>query len=99
MAKRKIIWTEKANIERKEILEYWISRNQSKVYSIKLNRLFVETARRVATHPTIGRPTSIASVRVTIVRSYLMFYEYHSTHIKILTVWDGRRHQSQLSLK
>ncbi len=42
MAKRTIKWTEKANFERKEILKYWINRNESKTYSIKLNKLFVE---------------------------------------------------------
>ncbi len=30
MAARKIIWTQKANIERRDILEYSIDRNKSK---------------------------------------------------------------------
>ena len=47
MAKRKINWTEKANFERKEILDYWIRRNKSKNYSIKLNKLFIETLKQV----------------------------------------------------
>lgn len=57
MAKRKINWTEKANFERKEILEYWINRNKSKNYSIKLNKLFIDAMRKVSENPTIGRKT------------------------------------------
>jgi hypothetical protein len=33
---REIIWTATAKIQRKELLTYWIDRNQSKAYSIKL---------------------------------------------------------------
>jgi len=43
MAQRKIVWTKKANIERKEILEYWIYKNKSARFSKKLNLLFVES--------------------------------------------------------
>ncbi|MGC3977456.1 MAG: hypothetical protein QM751_04030 [Paludibacteraceae bacterium] len=43
MAGRTIIWTQKANEEWKEILAYWIWRNKSKAYSLKLNRLLRET--------------------------------------------------------
>ena len=48
MAKRKINWTEKANLERKEILAYWIARNKYKSYSIKLNKLIIDTLNQVA---------------------------------------------------
>ncbi|WP_447951045.1 hypothetical protein [Chryseobacterium koreense] len=54
MAQRKINWTEKANFERKEILEYWISRNKSKSYSLKLNKLFIEAMKQVAEFPRTG---------------------------------------------
>ncbi len=58
MAKRKIKWTAKANAERKQILEYWINRNKSKTYSVKLNKLFKEAMKNVAETPTIGRTTN-----------------------------------------
>lgn len=91
MAKRKIIWTLKANTERKEILEYWILRNQSKKFSIKLNRLFLDTLFLLSEHPTIGRKTDFENVRVKIVRDYLIFYEYTLSELIILSIWDGRR--------
>lgn len=36
MAKRKIVWTETAAKQRREILRYWTERNQSTAYAEKL---------------------------------------------------------------
>lgn len=41
MATRKIVWTDKANRERKKILNYWNNRNKSKIFILKLNNLFI----------------------------------------------------------
>lgn len=99
MAKRKIKWTEKANFERKEILKYWIIRNKSKSYSIKLNKLFIKTLKLVSESPTIGRLTDFENVRVKIVRNYLIFYEYDDKMIKVLSIWDGNRSEETLNIK
>lgn len=71
MAARKIIWTQKANIERRDILEYSIDRNKSKKFSIKLNKLIVGTIKQIAENPGIGRKTNLENVRVKIIRDYL----------------------------
>lgn len=100
MAKRKINWTEKANFERKEILEYWINRNKSKTYSIKLNKLFIDAIKMVSEHPTIGRKTDFdKNVRLKIVRDYLLFYEYDDKQVKVLSVWDGNRDEQKIRLR
>lgn len=91
MARRKIIWTFKANQERKDILEYWILRNKSKTFSLKLNKLILYNIGLLAEHPTIGRKTDVQNVRVKIVRDYLIFYEFSDAELIILSVWDGRR--------
>ena len=98
MAKRKINWTAKANFERKEILDYWIQHNKSKVYSIKLNKLFMETMKQVAESPTIGRKTEFENIRVRIIRDYLLFYKYDQKQVKVLTVWDGNREEKTLEI-
>lgn len=36
MAKRKIVWTETAAKQRREILKYWTERNKSTTYAEKL---------------------------------------------------------------
>ena len=75
MAKRKIVWTQKANEERKDILAYWIERNQSKTYSIKLNNLIKDTVQIAALYPDTGRKTTFENIRVKIIHDYLLFYE------------------------
>ena len=99
MAARKINWTKEANFERKEILDYWIIRNKSKTYSIKLNKLFINTLKQISDNPKIGRKTNFENVRVKIVRDYLLFYEFDPKQIKVLSLWDGRRDDSTIPVK
>jgi len=99
MAERKIIWTQKANEERKEILSYWIERNRSSAYSVKLNALIKETLRLTAFYPESGRKTTINNVRVKIVRDYLLFYEITPTELIVLVIWDKRRDEKSLRIK
>ena len=99
MAKRKINWTEKANLERKEILQYWINRNKSKRYSIKLNKLFVEAVKKTAENPMIGRKTDFdEKIRVKIIRDYLLFYKFDDKQLKVLSIWDGNRDDNKLEV-
>jgi len=53
MAKR-LIWTQFAQAQKKEIFEYWNERNGSKNYSRKLNGLFDEAAELLTTQPYMG---------------------------------------------
>jgi len=91
-----IIWTLRAQRERKEILEFWINHNKNKNYSIKLDNLFREATQLIKRHPQIGRPTDIEGVRLKIVRDYLIFYEVAEPKIYILTIWDNRQDPNDL---
>jgi plasmid stabilization system protein ParE len=100
MVKRKINWTEKANFERQEILEYWINRNKSKTYSIKFNKLFIDIMKSVSEFPLIGRKTDFdENVRLKIVRNYFLFYEFDDKQVKVLSVWDSNRDNFKFSIK
>jgi plasmid stabilization system protein ParE len=94
-----IVWTEKANIERQHILEFWADHNKSKVFSLKLNKLFISTIRELAKKPNIGRKTEFENIRVKIVREYLIFYETIKKDLVILSVWDGRRDKRSLKIR
>jgi toxin YoeB len=37
---KKVVWSQKAQKDRRRILKYWKGRNKSNVYSIKLAQLF-----------------------------------------------------------
>ena len=91
MAKRKIIWTKTANLERKEILEYWILRNKSKRFSVRLNYLILQTLEVLRENPTIGLLTNVNNVRVKLIREYLLMYEFTDSELIVLSIWDTRR--------
>jgi plasmid stabilization system protein ParE len=96
---RQIIWTFTAQQERREILEYWVKRNKSKIYSRKLNKLIISALQDVSKNPYIGRKTDILNIRVKIVKEYLLFYEITPKMINVLSVWDGRRDNSNRLLR
>jgi plasmid stabilization system protein ParE len=97
MAKRKINWSTKANLGRKEILEYWVNRNKSKDYSIKLNNLFLESLKKIASNPFIGKETQIENIRIKNSKDYLIIYEFNDNQVKVLTLWSTFRDESKLT--
>ncbi len=90
-----IIWSFRAQQDRKAILEYWIMHNQSNLYSKKLNQIFEDTAELVSRHPNIGKKTDVPEVRIKIIKDYYFTYREDVSHIEILTIWDSRRNPKQ----
>jgi addiction module RelE/StbE family toxin len=88
---KQIIWTFKAQNDRKTIFEYWNNRNKSKNYSKKLNQLLVESLNIIAIRPFIGKKTEMKNVRTKIIRDYMIFYEITEKYIVVLTIWDCRQ--------
>jgi len=88
---RQLVWTFQAQDDRKRIFKYWNTRNQSTLYSKKLNRLFTESLKLVCKRPLIGKRTNVANVRAKIVRDYMIFYEITDEYIVVLTIWDNRQ--------
>ncbi len=95
----KIVWTEKANIERLRILQFWVENNKSSVFSLKLDKLFIAAIRDLSKKTNIGRKTEFENVRVKVVREYLIFYETVKQDLVILSVWDGRRDTRTLKIR
>lgn len=96
---KKIIWSLKSQIDRKNILLYWNQRNKSNRYSIKLNKLFKQASKLISKYPKIGRLTDQKNIRIKIVRDYLIIYEEHETEVHILTIWDSRQDFTNSKLK
>ncbi|SKB85688.1 hypothetical protein SAMN05421800_11114 [Chryseobacterium balustinum] len=44
----KIVWSSKALFDKKEVLEFWISKNKSNVYSKKLNLLIEQKLKQIS---------------------------------------------------
>jgi toxin YoeB len=95
MAKQ-VVWSLRAQDDRKNILSYWRQRNKSNTYSKKLNLLFKEVVNTIRDFPKIGKLTDDRNARIKVVRDYLIIYEETETTIYILTVWDGRQDPAEL---
>lgn len=59
---KEVVWSLRAQKERKEILEYWRLRNKSNTYSKKLNQLFKESVKIITDFPQIGKPTEMVQL-------------------------------------
>jgi plasmid stabilization system protein ParE len=55
VAKRKIIWTQTAANQRRNILTYWANRNKSISYSLKLLKASNSKAELIAKNPKLYR--------------------------------------------
>lgn len=95
MAKQ-IIWSLQAQSDRKEILNYWVIRNKSNVYSKKLNLLIRKAIKLISLHPHIGVKTDIEYVRVKVLRDYLIIYQESEKRIEILSIWYSKRNPGDL---
>jgi len=98
MAKRTVRWSERAINDKLLIFSYWIERNQSIAYPMKLENLFDDALLSVTVFPLSGRSTEIENVRMVIVRNYKLVYRISEKLIEVITVWDGRRNPSDFKI-
>ena len=91
MAKRKIVWSNNAKKRLYGILEFYIERNKSKSYSIKLYKLLNKEVKLLLKYPDLGLKTSEESVRGLIIDTYIIYYEVTVEKIIIHTIWDCRQ--------
>lgn len=96
---KEIVWTNKAKRELKEILEYWIIRNHSNIFSIKLNQLIADQLNLISEFPEIGRTTDIKNVSIKVIHQYLLYYEITDKRIYVLTIRHGSKNPETLKLR
>jgi len=99
MAKRKIIWSHRARIKRYEILKFYIQRNKSHTYSIKLNHRINKELRLLIKHPDLGIKTDLKNVRGLIIENFILFYEIDEHTIFVHYIWDCRQNPGKLFIK
>lgn len=91
MAKKSIIWSQRANLELRNVLEFYSTRNGNTSYSLKIlnevNKLLII----LANNEFIGRLTANKTTRVITLGVYLVFYEVNNKQIEILSFWDNRQ--------
>lgn len=93
---REIIWSEKAQEDRIQILKYWIKRNQSHTNSQKLFNDFNSVLNIVSHYPKIGKITSRPNSRIIVIHYYWIIYRVQPTLIIVDRIWDVRQNPRKL---
>ena len=99
MAGPKIVWSGRARIRWYEILQFYIDRNKSKAFSVKLNGRLQEELRLLRKYPDLGIKTDIPGIRGLIFDSFILFYEAEEKTIYIHYIWDSRQDPEKLTIK
>lgn len=93
---RQIVWSGPAERDRKRILAYWLERNGSAAYSLRLFHRINTVLARVQQHPFMGRPTDVTGIRVVKIDAYLLFYEVMADAIVVHHLWHEKRDLEKL---
>ena len=97
----KIVWSNSASYELKNILDYWHNRNKTYSYPIKILAATDDAIKLIKLHSGIGIETSHRNVNMRLVlnRFYLV-YRINENVIEILKFWDCHQNpESNLYLK
>ena len=95
---KKVVWSKKADSIFIEILEFYVKRNGSNLYSRKINANIIKILVLLCKNPLLGKTTDLENVRTFIVRDYKILYRINPSEIIVLMVWDCRRNPAELSL-
>jgi plasmid stabilization system protein ParE len=97
---KRLVWTEKALLTRKEILDYWKNATGNNHYSLKLDLEFEKLTNLLVLYPELGKEIKNYPARSIVYRDYTIIYKVDSDdsnlEIKILQVWDTRRDPDNL---
>lgn len=96
MAKRNVVWTKTADIQFVGVLEYWVKRNKSNTYSIKLVRLVSEITKQIAEYPLIYKKTEFKDTRKASFDNFSIYYKVREKEILITAFWDSRQDPQKL---
>ena len=99
MDKRKIVWSNRAKIRLFAILDFYIVRNNSKTYSIKLQKLISKEVNLLLKQPDLGLKTSEDTTRGLIIENYIVYCEITDDKIIIHTIWDSRQNPDSKIIK
>jgi plasmid stabilization system protein ParE len=96
MAKRKIVWTETAAKQRREILKYWTERNKSTIYAEKLIEITAKHLKVISKNPEAFKETEIDELRESAMGHFSLYYKIISDQIIVMAFWDNRQNPKKL---
>ena len=96
---RRITWTQEAKRIYKEILKFYIERNSSKTFSIKLDKEITELILLLKQYPNLGKRTDYKDLRAIIKGDYKIYYKVTGKEINIRLVWDCRQNPEDFKVE
>jgi len=96
VAKRKVVWTETAAKQRREILRYWTTRNGSTTYAEKLIKFTAVRIKVLLKHPEAYKTTIYPETRISAMGHFSILYRLNDTHLIITSFWDNRQDPDRL---
>lgn len=86
----RLVWTEPASLDRKEIREYIAQDNPAA--ALALDELISEKASRLIDHPGLGRPGRVTGTRELIAhQNYILIYDITQDLVRVLRVLHAAR--------
>ena len=96
MAKRKIVWTDTAIRQRREILKYWTTKNKSIAYAKKLIEITAEHLQVINENPKAFKETDFNDVRESAMGHFSLYYRITPKQIIVMAFWDNRQDPKKL---
>jgi plasmid stabilization system protein ParE len=96
VAGRKVIWTETAAKQRREILRYWTFRNGSATYAKKLIKLTAARIKVILKHPESYKTTIYPETRISAMGHFSILYKLTEDNLIITSFWDNRQDPKKL---
>ena len=96
MAKPKIVWTETAAKQRREILKYWTERNQSTVYAEKLIEITAKHLKVILKTPEAFKESEINNIRESAMGHFSLYYKITADQLIVMAFWDNRQDPKKL---
>jgi plasmid stabilization system protein ParE len=91
MAKRTVVWTFTAAKQRREILKYWVKRNNSTLYAEKLIKLTARQIKTILKHPESYKAVGYSDTRVSAMGYFSIYYKITDDQLIITAFWDNRQ--------
>ncbi len=99
MAKRGVIWADKARTDREQIIDYWRYERQNMEYAITLNSMFREATQMLAKMPSIGQDSiQFPGIKRWNIQHWVVYYKATKTNLYISRLWDTRRNPRELHI-
>ena len=96
MEKKKVIWTQKAEIQMYTIMDYYAERNKSDFYSLKLHHDIKQKLHKLNFTTALPKKSSIKGLFYFIHNHISIFFLVHKEQLVVVLVWDERRNPKDL---